>query len=57
MTTPDLAPFDFNGTWRDDMLHQKKIEFIAAKTHDERRNAADLYGRLLEWKERAEKAA
>lgn len=55
--TPDLAPLDFNGTWRDDMLHQKKIEFVAAQTHDERRAAAELSGRLREWKERAEKAA
>lgn len=44
--TPDLAPFDFNGPWRDELLQQQRIAFLAA----------ELNGRIREWKERAEKA-
>lgn len=54
--TPDLAPFDFNGPWRDELLQQQRIAFLAAETHEERRAAAELNGRIREWKERAEKA-
>lgn len=51
------ADLDFYGTWRDDLLQQQRIAFLAAESHDERRAAADLSGRLIEWKERAEKVA
>ena len=43
--------------WRDDMLQQQRIKFLAAETHDERFASAALTLRLAEWKERAEKAA
>jgi len=54
MSSPDL---DFNGPWRDDMLQQQRIKFLAAETHEERRAAAELSGMLREWKDLAEKPA
>jgi hypothetical protein len=45
-------PLDFNGSWRDDLLQQQRVRFLAAETQTEQRAAADLILQLREWKQR-----
>ena len=48
-----MTDLDFHGPWRDELLQQQRIRFLAADTQPEQRAAADLILQLQTWKERA----
>ena len=49
-----MTDLDFHGPWRDDLMQQQRVKFVASAEHQDKRDAADLYGKLQGWKERAE---
>lgn len=49
------SPLDFYGPWRDEMISEARMTFLAATTQAEQRAAVDRMIKLVSWKEHATK--